>query len=57
MLKSHIGKQKHNVAALPRKQNIIPGNFPQGSKHGISIVHTKKKSEPFKFPVAEVKRC
>lgn len=40
-----------------RNQNIISGNFPLGSKHRISIVHTKKKSEPLKFPVAEVKRC
>lgn len=28
---------------LPKKQNIISGNFPLGSKHRISVVHTKKE--------------
>lgn len=40
------GKQRNvTQLTLPKKPNIISGNFPRGS-----IVHTKKKSEPLKFP-------
>lgn len=49
-----LGKQERDGAALPRKPNIIWCNLPRESKHGISSVHTEKKSEPLKFPVAEV---
>lgn len=46
----HLHKQEHDGAVLTREQNIIWGNFTLKSKHGISTVHTKKKSEPLKFP-------